>query len=62
VLFLAAHRPQVLEPERGLAPRLAVMSLTNAIVILTIHLAYGCAVRGRIVSVKIRERIDQAAG
>ncbi len=65
VLFLAALLPQFLDPGRALAPQLAVMYLTNAIVILTIHLAYGYAaraVRGRIVSAKLRERIAQLTG
>lgn len=65
VLFLAALLPQFLDPARMLAPQLAVMYLTNAIVILTIHLSYGCAaraVRGRIVSARIRERIAQVTG
>lgn len=54
VLFLAA-----------LLPRLAIMYLTNAAVILTIHASYGCAARvvqGRIVSARLRERIAQATG
>jgi threonine/homoserine/homoserine lactone efflux protein len=65
VLFLAALLPQFLDTARALAPQLTVMYLTNAVVILTIHLAYGYAaraVRGRIVSAKIRERIAQAIG
>ncbi|UWR13806.1 LysE family translocator [Sulfitobacter sp. M368] len=65
VLFLAALLPQFLDPERMLAPQLAVMYLTNAIVILTIHLFYGYAaraVRGRIVSAKIKERIAHVTG
>lgn len=65
VLFLAALLPQFLDPERMLAPQLAVMYLTNAIVILAIHLSYGYAaraIRGRIVSAKIKERIAQVTG
>jgi threonine/homoserine/homoserine lactone efflux protein len=65
VLFLAALLPQFLDPERMLAPQLAVMYLTNALVILAIHLSYGYAaraIRGRIVSAKIKERIAQVTG
>jgi threonine/homoserine/homoserine lactone efflux protein len=65
VLFLAALLPQFLDPERLLGPQLAVMYLTNTIVILAIHLSYGYAaraIRGRIVSAKIKERIAQVTG
>lgn len=65
VLFLAALLPQFLDAERTLAPQLFVMYLTNATVILTIHLTYGYAARafrGRIVSAKLRERITQVTG
>lgn len=65
VLFLAALLPQFLNTKSLLAPQLAVMYLTNAVVILTVHLTYGYAaraMRGRIVSAKARERIAQATG
>ncbi|MEO0481970.1 MAG: LysE family translocator [Planctomycetota bacterium] len=65
VLFLAALLPQFLDPDRALVPQLAVMYLTNALVILTVHATYGCvarAVRGRIVSAHFRGRIAQATG
>ena len=65
VLFLAALLPQFFDPARMLGPQLAVMYLTNAIVILAIHLSFGYAaraVKGRIVSAKIKERIEQMTG
>lgn len=65
VLFLAALLPQFLDPEQNLAPQLAVMYVTNALVILAVHLSYGCAARAigrRIISAKIRKRIAQVTG
>lgn len=65
VLFLSALLPQFLDPAGNLWLQFVVMYVTNALVILAIHLAYGQAalsLKGRIVSSGLRKRIGQLAG